>query len=230
MATISNTPRPGYVFDVTDNVWYPIGTGSHNHSEIATTIVDAKGDLIAATGADAVSRLAVGANTYILTADSSEAVGMKWAAPAAGGKVLQVVQATSSTATIVASTTMTDSGLSVSITPTLNTSKVLILVSQGLLLKRNTDRALGGWRLMRGSTEIFNGNDGFFILANTSGTGNQTWMQGYYALNYLDAPATTSATTYKTQLKVNVTTDSAALWGQGENGVTSSIIALEIGA
>jgi hypothetical protein len=197
---------------------------------ISKTLIDAKGDLIVGSAADTAARLPAGTNGYLLTADSSETTGLKWSAAPGGGKVLQVVQATSSTATIVASTTMTDSGLSVSITPTLNTSKVLILISQGLLLKRNTDRALGGWRLMRGSTEIFNGNDGFFILANTSGTGNQTWMQGYYALNYLDSPATTSATTYKTQLKVNTTSDSAALWGQGENGVTSSIIALEIGA
>lgn len=31
MATISNTPRPGYVWDSTDNVWYPIGVGAHEH-------------------------------------------------------------------------------------------------------------------------------------------------------------------------------------------------------
>jgi hypothetical protein len=31
MATISNTPRPGYVWDATDNVWYPIGVGGHSH-------------------------------------------------------------------------------------------------------------------------------------------------------------------------------------------------------
>lgn len=49
---------------------------------ILATIVDAKGDLIAATGADAVSRLAVGANDTVLTADSSLATGLKWAAPA----------------------------------------------------------------------------------------------------------------------------------------------------
>ena len=45
-------------------------------------IVDAKGDLIVATSADAVSRLAVGTNTYVLTADSGEATGLKWAAAA----------------------------------------------------------------------------------------------------------------------------------------------------
>jgi len=56
-------------------------------------IVDAKGDLIVATSADAVSRLAVGTNDYVLTAASGEATGVKWAAapadatkmPLAGG-------------------------------------------------------------------------------------------------------------------------------------------------
>jgi hypothetical protein len=46
---------------------------------IAPTIVDAKGDLIAGTAADAVARLAVGTNGQILTADSTAATGMKWA-------------------------------------------------------------------------------------------------------------------------------------------------------
>jgi hypothetical protein len=55
------------------------------------TAIDAKGDLVAGTGADAFARLAVGANNTILTADSSTATGLKWAAAAGGGKVLQVV-------------------------------------------------------------------------------------------------------------------------------------------
>ena len=51
-------------------------------------IVDAKGDIVVATGSDAVSRLAVGSNTYVLTADSSEATGLKWAsAPADATKM-----------------------------------------------------------------------------------------------------------------------------------------------
>ena len=50
---------------------------------IAKTIVDANGDIIAATAADTVSRLAVGANDTVLTADSTTATGLKWAA--AGG-------------------------------------------------------------------------------------------------------------------------------------------------
>lgn len=48
---------------------------------IQPTIVDAKGDIIAATAADSVTRLAVGTNNQVLTADSTTATGLKWAAP-----------------------------------------------------------------------------------------------------------------------------------------------------
>jgi hypothetical protein len=51
---------------------------------MATTI-DAKGDLVGGTGADTFARLAVGANGTVLTADSVETIGLKWATPAAGG-------------------------------------------------------------------------------------------------------------------------------------------------
>jgi hypothetical protein len=51
---------------------------------IQSTIVDAKGDLIVATGADAVSRLAVGTNGQVLTADSTNANGVAWATPTSG--------------------------------------------------------------------------------------------------------------------------------------------------
>lgn len=51
---------------------------------IQNAIVDAKGDLIAATANDTPTRLAVGANDTVLTADSSTATGLKWAAPSGG--------------------------------------------------------------------------------------------------------------------------------------------------
>lgn len=52
---------------------------------IQNAIVDAKGDLIAATAADTPARLAVGINGQILTADSTAATGLKWATPSSGG-------------------------------------------------------------------------------------------------------------------------------------------------
>ena len=86
MATISNTPRPGYVWDSTDNVWYPIGVGGHSHSEIAKTIADAKGDLIVGTAADTVDRLAVGNNGESIVADSSTTTGLGYSGSMGGGR------------------------------------------------------------------------------------------------------------------------------------------------
>lgn len=54
------------------------------------TAIDAKGDLIAGTGADAFSRLAVGTNGQVLTADSAEATGLKWAAAATSGGMTSI--------------------------------------------------------------------------------------------------------------------------------------------
>jgi len=51
---------------------------------IQNAIVDAKGDLIAATAADTPARLAVGTNGQVLTADSTAATGLAWATPAGG--------------------------------------------------------------------------------------------------------------------------------------------------
>ena len=62
------------------------GNDSRITGAIQSTLVDAKGDLIVATTADTVARLPVGAtNGHVLTVDSAEAGGMKWAAASGGG-------------------------------------------------------------------------------------------------------------------------------------------------
>jgi len=90
----------GYIDGVTSAIQTQMNTKADASAAINPTIVDAKGDIIAATAADAVSRLAVGANDTVLTADSAEATGMKWAAAAAGGMTLI------STTTLSGSTTL----------------------------------------------------------------------------------------------------------------------------
>ena len=197
-------------------------------NDMATTIT-AKGDLLVGTGNATYDNLAVGTNGYTLVADSGETTGLRWAAPAGGGKVLQVVSATTTTTTTITSTSYTDTGLSASITPSSATSKILILTQQpGRSTRANTDLPVASLRLMRASTEIQQLDAINFAFAQTS----DTRLTSATSMAYLDSPNTTSATTYKTQGRVSTTGDSASFILQPSTGVTStsSIILLEIGA
>jgi hypothetical protein len=197
------------------------------------TILDAKGDLISATAADTPARLAVGTNGQVLTADSTTATGLKWATPAGGGgKVLQVVQATTTTDVAIASTTMTDTGLSCSITPSASTSKILVIVTQQIYQARVDEFSAFGWSILRGSTEVWdgggNGNLAAGFRTGKPADGNNAFRQ-IMAASYLDSPATTSSTTYKTQAAIYSTSNSGSITAQSDNN-TSVIILMEIGA
>lgn len=64
--------------------WVTAGSGS-----VATDAIwDVKGDLAVGTGANTASRLAVGTNGYVLSADSAEATGLKWIALGGGGDMV----------------------------------------------------------------------------------------------------------------------------------------------
>lgn len=73
---------------------------SNATAAIAKSIVDAKGDLIAATAADTVARLGVGTNGQVLTADSTQSTGLKWAtAGAAEGPAFRATKSGSTSIT-----------------------------------------------------------------------------------------------------------------------------------
>lgn len=189
---------------------------------IAKTIVDAKGDIIAATAADTVARLAVGSNNQVLTADSSTATGLKWATPAGGGKVLQVVHATTSTSTGSSVNTYADTTLTATITPSSATSTILVMVQQNGIGKTNVSTGVN-LRLYRSTTNL--GQFGYYIAYTQNSTADS--YAGGAGFQYLDSPATTSATTYKTQF-ASAENNSYAYVQIGS--AVSSITLLEIGA
>ncbi len=58
-------------------------------SYVAKSLVTTKGDIIAATSSATPARLAVGTNGQVLTADSAQAAGVKWATPSGGGLLME---------------------------------------------------------------------------------------------------------------------------------------------
>ena len=195
---------------------------------IAKSLVDAKGDLIVATADDTVSRLAVGAtNGHVLTVDSAEATGMKWAAAGGGGKVLQVVQGTLTSNASTTSGSLTDTGLSVTITPSSASSKVYIAVFHAeptISATGSTTSNLGQFVLTVGASTNL---QGIVIGGDAVASSSGRVYYGGASMSYLHSPATTSATTYKTRFSVISGTTV-----QTTNSATkiSSIVAMEIGA
>jgi hypothetical protein len=158
-----------------------------------------------------------------------------WAAVGGGGKVLQVVQATTTTQVQVSSTTYTDTTLTASITPSSASSKVLVLVSQSFQADSTASGVkyiLVKHKLIRGSTDIFIplGTAGFGVNIDTSATHDEYQNIGVIAYSYLDSPATTSSTTYKTQGAMTAATNRTVYFQNSQSSETSSIILLEIGA
>lgn len=203
---------------------------------IAKSIVDAKGDIIAATAADTVARLAVGANNTVLTADSSTATGLKWATPASG-KLLQVVSTTKTDTFSLTSATYTDvTGLSATITPSSATSKILVLVS--LNMGTNAGNGFAYARIVRDSTEIAIGDaSGSRIQSTTGSRSPEAAVQFFGGANFLDSPATTSSITYKIQLYAQAGVSAAYINrshtdsnGTDAMRAVSTITLLEIGA
>lgn len=198
--------------------------------DATNTVIDAEGDLLVGDSADTLQRLALGTNGQVLTVDTTVDGKIKWATPATGGggKVLQVVSTTYSTQTSSTSTTPSDTGLSLSITPSAATSKVLVLVYQPTAVTRTTTSLGGGIRLLRGATDL-TGNSPYSFFTILGLTNQYNEMYGIYNLSWLDSPNTTSSTTYKTQQRVENANNTPSIVTQIASN-TSSMILMEIGA
>ena len=137
------------------------------------------------------------------------------------GKVLQVVNVTYSTEATTASSTVSDTGLTATITPTSATSKILVIFTHNGCGKQNNDTRLS-IKLLRGSTSLITSE---FIGGYTNSTAPNAF--GSSSAEYLDSPATTSATTYKTQFS---STQNLSVTIVQWNGSTSTMTLMEIAA
>ena len=135
-------------------------------------------------------------------------------------RVLQVVAATTSTQVSSSSSTLADTGLTATITPSATSSKVLVYVSQNGVGKGNNAYEI--IKLLRGATAI-NTLDETAAYTNSVAEARIGSVSGMF----LDSPATTSATTYKTQFASAA--NNATVFVQ-LSSATSSIVLMEISA
>jgi hypothetical protein len=172
---------------------------------IAKTIVDAKGDLIAATAADTVARLAVGSNDQVLTADSSTATGLKWATAASGGM------------TLISTTTLTGASVLLDSIPSTYNHLQLVVQNykpatdgQNLFLRFNGDSTANRYNDTNGSAETSDFDDTKIIITGLNDNSVAT------GLAWVNIPSYANSTTWKflnsLALTVNETTTANYRW------------------
>jgi hypothetical protein len=193
------------------------------NTAIQPSTLTAKGDIYAASASGVVGRVGVGTNGQVLTADSSQTRGLGWST--ISPRIGQVVTATTTNVTNTAGSGWIDvSGLSVTITPTSATSKILIVTSFGTAGSSGSSSVYfsGYVQLLKASTSL----QSFFVGGYyPNGGGVNTLAYAPVSIQYVDSPATTSATTYKVQINNII---GAATFAANPSGTSVQISAMEI--
>ena len=161
------------------------------------------------------------ANT-ITIGKSGDTINLASGATAGFGKILQVVNATDSTARSTTSTSFVTASntLSVSITPSSTSSKIFLIANSNGYANNAGLNAY--FTIYRGATNLGNASNG---MINWWDETNRQIGNGW-SITYLDSPATTSATTYQVYMKV----DSGTTAFMNYNTTLGSITAFEVGA
>jgi hypothetical protein len=146
------------------------------NAAVAKSIVDAKGDLIAATAADTVSRLGVGANGTVLTADSAEATGLKWATPAGGGGLTFIKSATMGSA--ISAITVSDA-----FSATYDNYLITITGGTGTVDGSNTNLTLGSTTTGYYEAGYYASYGGTAAVNAVNGSNVADWTGSYYSTN-----------------------------------------------
>ena len=152
-----------------------------------------------------------------------------------GGGVVQVVHGTKTGEVTITTTTFQDTGVTATITPKFDTSKILVIIDQPYHMSRDNNVASGGFKVFRNSTAI----------ATPNGTGSSDGTSPYacsyqvtgasyvgiidrWSFMILDEPASTSALVYKVQMAVGANNNSGRIRAQysGTSGDQKGHIAL----
>jgi hypothetical protein len=173
------------------------GTGSTTAATVAGTGISVSGTFPNQTVTNSgVTSIVAGTGISISGATGAVTI----ASSPATGSVVQVVSTTKVDTFSSTSTTFTDiTGLSVTITPSSASNKILVIYNFQAAV--SSGEYACGFQLVRNSTAICTGTASSNRYAATnfnvsSGVTDQSWAMG---MNFLDSPATTSAITYKVQ-------------------------------
>ena len=138
-----------------------------------------------------------------------------------GFRILQVVASTTTTNVSNSTNVFADTTLTATITPQFTTSQILVCVTHSISKTAGNAGSAVVLSVLRDATDIGQ-LVGAHLLTST------TLLQiGTVAGNLLDSPATTSATTYKTQFKNLI---NAAAVAVNNNSSTGTMILLEVSA
>jgi len=179
--------------------------------------------------------VATGSSGQILTSAGAGAVP-SFQTPAGGGKILQVVNVTKTnkfTTTTALGSFANITGMSVAITPSATSSKILVLVN--CVLGQGNGSWGVGIRMQRAGSSIYIGDSSGSATRMLAGQGLNTGNSYQVGAQILDSPSTTSATTYQLQLGTE-SGGTAQIGGSYQTGgayhsaTASSITLLEIGA
>jgi tripartite-type tricarboxylate transporter receptor subunit TctC len=180
--------------DVVSKVETDIGS-----NYVSASSVDAKGDLLVATADNTVGVLSLGANGYVLTADSAQATGVKWAAAGGSGKLVNFEYDTDTTSRS-ATTLSYDSGLSIAYTPS-SASNILVIEASVWASVDYTSSTSTAFR--RGQVALQNQTTSTFVaqadfgrqLVSTSTASSVSY--DYVHLRFVQVAGSTSARTYR---------------------------------
>jgi len=221
MATISNTPRPGYVWDSTDNVWYPIGVGAHAHTAdavgaIANTLTTTTGDIIYASAANTPARLGIGSTDQVLKVSGGVPA---WATPASGSGFNFITSQTFSAAAA----------------QSVNSCFTSTYTNYRLIITLSGVSADGDVRLfMRAAgTDNANSNNGnSWYGINATGTAVSANENGSTSWGLFQTDSASNANRYLCVLDIanpQVTSDTAATWNSQYIQSTTSTIVFNVG-